>query len=310
MLSLVACKSKETEISLSGFYFDTVIMVDLFGSEAKDAAQKCMELAALYDGLLNKNTETSDIYVINHAGGKTVNVNEKTAEILGDALSFAKETNGRFDPTIGALTDIWDFKSDDPAVPSDAEISDALSHVNYENVILDGTNVTLKDDKAMLDLGGIAKGYIADVLKEEIKNYDVDYGFINLGGNVLTINSKPGNKPFKIGIKDPDPFSDGSITTVEVIDKSVVTSGSYERFFIKDDVLYHHILDTKTGCPVRNNLLSVSIIGEKSTICDALSTILFIKGIDEGTKYLDNYPGYEAIFITDTREIISTDKAR
>ena len=289
----------------SGFYFDTLIYVELTGPQSDEAVEKCMVMASTYDKLFNKNNINSDVYKINHSEGKYVEVSEDTIELINIALSWAYESDGLFDPTIGTVSSLWNFSSDPFAVPDKSSIYEALSHVNYKNVLVEESKVKLTDSETCIDLGAIAKGYVADKMKEALKDYDIKYGFINLGGNVLTINSKPGDTPFNIGIKDPEIGGDGgNITNVKVNDKSVVTSGIYERYAICDEKVYHHILDTKTGYPIRNNLLSVSIIGPSSATCDALSTILYIKGIEEGSEFLKNYPDYEAVFITDTKDII------
>ena len=304
-LMLTGCTRNEVPVSRTGFYFDTIVTVSLYGNNADETLDACMELAAQYDGLFNKNIRASDVYNINHAAGKPVTVNPDTAELLNIALEFAESSNGAFDPTIGSVSSLWDFKSETPHLPDPDALSDALKHVDYRNLSIDGDSVTLKDPEASVDLGAIAKGYVADKMKALCISRGITSGYINLGGNVLTIGSKPSGEAFVIGIKDPVPGSESAITAVSSADSSVVRSGVYVRYFTVDGEDYHHILDTKTGCPVKNNLLSVSIIGPSSVTCDALSTVLFIMGIDEGSEFIKNYEGYECIFIDKDKNLIS-----
>ncbi len=302
---LEGCTRNEMPVSKTGFYFDTIVTVSLYGKNADETLDECMDLAARYDGLFNKNTKTSDIYKINHALGNPVEVDPDTAELLNLALEFAASSDGKFDPTIGSVSSLWDFKSEDPGLPDPESLAEALKHVDHRNLSVSGNTVTLSDPEASVDPGAIAKGYVADAMRSFCISKGITSGYINLGGNVLTIGSKPSGEAFVVGIKDPAPDSGTAITAVNSADSSVVTSGVYERCFTIDGVDYHHILDTKTGYPVKNNLLSVTVIGPSSATCDALSTILFIMGIDEGSEFIKNYEGYECIFIDEDKNLIS-----
>jgi thiamine biosynthesis lipoprotein len=213
-------------------------------------------------------------------------------------------TNGAIDPTILPLSDLWNFGEND-SVPSSKAIADSLFNVGYENVIIDkATNtVTLTNSNAGIDLGFIAKGYIADKMKEYLLSNGVESALINLGGNVLTIGNKPDGSPYVLGIQEP--FSDGqsSIPNVSIRDKSLVTSGVYERYFYEDNILYHHILDTKTGYPIDNDLFGVTILSESSMEGDAYSTICLCLGLEDGMKVIEKTEGLEALFITNDMEL-------
>ena len=305
VLSFSSCTRNDLKkAAISGFYFDTLITLEFYGEFSDEAADSCLKLAAYYDGLLNKSVESSDIFKINHSNGQTVSVSQETAELLTYCIDFAKESGESFDPMIGALSSLWDFKSETPDIPSKTDIDNALGHIDIDLISINKDKVTINDPYAQVDIGAVAKGFIADRLKERAESLGIESGIINLGGNVLVIGSKPDSSPFKVGIKEP--FSDSSepITFVEVNDLSVVTSGCYERYFEQNGEIYHHILDTKTGYPVKNNLLSVSVIGPSSAVCDALSTVLYIKGIDEGLEFIAGYEDYECIFIKDDKSVI------
>lgn len=296
-----------TPISKTGFHFDTVITITLYSTADEDILDSCFELATYYENLLSRTKEGSDIYHINHAGGTPTEVAPETAELLGIALDYAKTTEGAVDPTIGAVSTLWDFHEDSEHIPPVSnEIRAALSHVNYQNVQLSGNVVTLTDADARLDLGFIAKGYIADKIKEHLLSEGVTSALINLGGNVLAVGSKPDASAFVIGIQEPFADTGTPATTVSITDTSVVSSGVYERYFEHEGQFYHHILDTKTGYPVENDLLAVSILSESSTGGDALSTTCLVLGYEKAYELIENLEGIEAIFITSDNEVHTT----
>jgi thiamine biosynthesis lipoprotein len=161
-----------------------------------------------------------------------------------------------------------------------------------------------------LDAGGIAKGYAADEIVRILKEERVRRALIDLGGNIYAFGERggtsPQNTPWRIGIRDPFQVLSEPVIRIEVTNQSVVTSGVYERYFERDGVRYHHILDPCTGYPVRNNLMSVTIITGSSTTADALSTSLFLLGVEEGLRFVESMPDIEAVFITDTRQVYHT----
>ena len=181
-----------------------------------------------------------------------------------------------------------------------------VSHINYHSVKVDGNTVTLTDPEAKIDLGGIAKGYIADKLKEYLKNQGVEHALINLGGNMLALGGRPDGSDFRIGIQEPFAADGTVLTNLSISDKSVVSSGNYERYFEKDGIIYHHILDPDTGYPVQNNLYQVTIISDSSVQGDALSTTCYALGLEAGMELIQNTDGVEAVFVTDDLEVHKT----
>jgi len=219
-------------------------------------------------------------------------------------------THGVVDPTVGSLSGLWNFGSEkEYHVPDKTAIAKALSHVSCKNVSIgdardsekDGavsTTVTLNDPDAAIDLGFIAKGYIADKMKEYLLSQEVQSACISLGGNVLVIGGKPDGSPFRIGIQKPFAPEGTTLDTVEIRDTSAVTSGIYERCFYEGDTLYHHVLDTSTGYPVDNELAGVTILCESSTKADVLSTACLCLGLSKGRQFLDKYPDVAYLFVT------------
>ena len=164
----------------------------------------------------------------------------------------------------------------------------------------------MTDPQASIDLGGIAKGYMADCLKKYLENEGVKSALINLGGNILTIGSKSDGSSFRIGIQKPFDEKNATLTSVLAFDSSVVTSGSYERYFELNNQIYHHILDTRTGYPCNNNLASVTILSKESLTGDILSTACFALGVADGVELINSLDDIEAIFITTDYKIIDT----
>ena len=311
-LVLQGCGIKDSSdpISKSGFYFNTVITITLYDSSKEKLLDDCFSLAAKYENYFSNTIEDSDVSKINAAGGKPVTVHDETAELLSKGIYYGKLSNGKFDITIGELSDLWDFstkalleKTDASMVPSNDAIKLAQKTVDYRTIQVDGNTVTLKNPDARIDLGGIAKGYIADKMKEYLNKNGVKSGLINLGGNVLAIGPKEDSSSYRIGIQKPFEEDGSSIAFVEIKDETVVSSGIYERYFKVGDTLYHHILDTATGYPYDNGLLGVTIITKASVDGDGLSTTCFALGLDDGMKLIENLKDTEAIFITDDYEI-------
>lgn len=315
---LSACAKNTDPISKSGFHFNTVIQITIYDPDKESLLEDCFVLARQYEGYFSNTLSESDISKINAAGGKPVAVHDETIELLQKGIAYGELSDGKFDITIGQLSDLWNIstkalleETDASMVPSQEEISKALSTVDYRNILIEGNEVTLANPEAKIDLGGIAKGYIADKMKEYLNANGVTSGFINLGGNVLTLGPKEAgngtssrNSTYTIGIQKP--FSEDSIATVKVTDETVVSSGVYERYFTVDGTNYHHILDTSTGYPYDNGLLGITIITDESVDGDALSTMCFSLGLEEGMKFVENLQNTEAVFITEDYQIHMT----
>lgn len=307
-LLLSGCSSSSQDrLEYTDTLFDTVISVTLYDDSEKEVLEGCRDLCRNYDELFAKNNENSDIYKINHAKGEPVTVSDDTIALLEQGIYYSSLSKGAFDITIGSISNIWDFKSEDHNVPKDFEIDEAKSHVDYERLILQDDTVQLTDPESMVDVGAVAKGYIADRLKDYLKDEGVEHAVINLGGNVQTIGSKTDGTDYNIGIQKPFDESGAPITSVKISDQSMVTTGIYQRYFELGDKLYHHILDPNTGYPCENNLYSVTIITDSSLTADALSTTCFLLGYEEGMRLINELDGVEAVFITDDNELHYSD---
>lgn len=297
--SLIGCNKKSTTISESDFYFDTVITITLYNSN-KDLLYECFDICEKYENMFSSSVPESDISKINSNSQNRIPtiVSDETIELLNKSLEYCELSKGKFDITIGNLSSLWDFGTlSKNIVPDSKDIENIVSNIGYEQIDINENEVLLTNPNISLDLGAVAKGYIADKIKEHLLSKGVKKGIINLGGNILLIGSKENNSNYNIGIQKPFDKEGNTITIVSAKDKSIVTSGVYERYFYENDILYHHILDTKSGYPVNIDLLSVTIISPNSIDGDILSTTAFVYGLKDGIELIESLDGIEAIFI-------------
>ncbi|WP_300278401.1 FAD:protein FMN transferase [Peptacetobacter sp.] len=320
---LIFRPNKDSEFSKTNYYLGTVNTVTIYGKNQKDAEKilsGCDKVVQNIDNLMSTEIPGSDVSKINkNAGIKPTIVSEETYEVIKDAIYYSKLSGGNFDVTIGPISNLWSIGKKDARVPEKSEIDNLLSLVDYKNIemkkeiIKSDTNndgikestdtkytVFLKNKNMKIDLGAIAKGYAADTVSSYLRLSDVDRAIINLGGNIKTIGN------FTIGIKNPFENANDSFASIKVNNKSIVTSGVYERFVEKDGKKYHHILSPSNGYPFDNNLLSVTIVSNKSINCDALSTSAFALGLEEGKKLIESIDDVDAIFVTKDKKIYLT----
>ncbi len=283
--------------------FDTVVRIEILDSADEDVIKGCEKICKKYDAMFSNKVEDSEISQINNAGGNPVEVSGETVTLLKKAIYYSDMSNGAFDVTIAPVSNIWDFHSEEPVPPTAETIAEAVSHVDYKNILIKDNTVQLLDPYAAIDVGAIAKGYIADRLKDYLKDQGIRHAMINLGGNVLAIGGRPDGSDYNIGIQEPFDDTGEPITSVRLSNKSVVTSGIYQRYFESEGTLYHHILDPHTGYPCENNLYSVTIITNSSLTADALSTTCFLLGYDKGLRLVDQLDNVDAVFITNDNQL-------
>lgn len=302
--SLSACRKSEP-VSRTGFALDTVIEIQIYEAKAnvdKEAVlNDCFYEIARLEGLFSATLEESDVARINDAHGETVVVSTETAKLLTESLRYAELSDGAFDVTLRSVTELWDFSS--KHVPNKQSIATALKSVGYRRLAVNGTSVTADDVK--IDLGGIAKGYIADRLRDLLTARGVTSAMIDLGGNIVACGNKAG-EDWRIGVKDPN-NTELLCAVITGQDVSVVTSGIYERGFDLDGIRYHHLLSPETGMPVQNGLASVTIACRDSVQADALSTACFVLGEEKGKQLVESLDGVEALFVRQDGTLVATD---
>lgn len=279
----------------------TVITHAVYGTGTEQAVAAAEKETDRLERLLSRFLPGSDVWRINQkAGREPVSVGRETMEILKKAVWLAELSRGAFDITIAPLSDIW--RRQDKAVPDRMAIRRALSFVGHASLKLNPSDMTAFLPRAgqAVDLGGIAKGFAAGRVLDIFRAYGVASAYTDFGGNVAVLGTKPGGAPWTVGIRHPRCES-SIIGAVSVADRSVVTSGDYQRYFLTPaGRRFHHILDVKTGYPTDNGLVSVTVISDCPLTADALSTALFAAGLEKGAQLLKKIPEAQAVFI-DTR---------
>ena len=308
-LSLTACgggEQQEMGETRTVYTMDTVMNLTAYGENASAALDAAEETLRTLDAKLDRHDETSTVSALNRDG--TVE-DAELAQLTDIAQTIGALSGGAFDPTVAPVMDAWDFTGDAPRVPSDEELSALLAHVGLEKLSVDGNTVTLSDG-AQLDLGGIAKGYAADLLRAQLEKEGVTSATLDLGGDVFVMGRKTDGSDWRIAVKDPAD-TESYLGVVSAADKFIVTSGVYERYFEENGVRYHHILDPKTGCPAESGLVSVTVLCENGAWADALSTACFVLGPDGALALRDDLADqgtdFELILVTDDGRVLYTD---
>lgn len=306
------CSSaRNTPVEAEGFYMGTVITEKVYGRNAQKAADEGMKRVEEIQNKMTIQTAGSEIDNLNQAAGngQFVSLSSDSLFVLKTALKYSALSQGAFDVTVGPLDKAWGIYTNNPRILSQEEVVRLKKLVDYTDIEVNDADNTARLKRAgqVVDLGAIAKGYAGDEVINVFKKYGIKSAFVNLGGNVVTLGSKPDGTPWKIGIKDPRPAAEGDqIGVLQVDNKSVVTSGDYERYVIKNNVRYHHILDPRTGYPSKSGLISVTIVANISIDADALSTSVFILGLDKGMALIRSLQGVDAIMITEDKQIVIT----
>jgi thiamine biosynthesis lipoprotein len=298
-------------ISKSGYFLGTLIDITLYDNGTEEMIDEMFNILSDLESKMSINLTDSEVSNINsNSGLEAVKVSADTLSVIQRGEYYSNLSDGNFDITIGPLVNLWGIGSDDAKLPSQSEIDNALNLIDYKKVIIDEPNNTIKlEEKNMaIDLGGIAKGYAADKLAEYLTSKNVKSAIISLGGNIFALGSKTTGEDWSIGVQDPFDTRGDYFGIVKVSNKTVVTSGVYERFLEIDGKTYHHILSPFNGYPVDNNLMAVTIIADKSIDADGLSTTVFTLGLDKGLNLINSLDGVSAIFVTSNKEVfISND---
>ena len=308
-LLLTACSPDNTpyQEQISFFAMDTYMEITAYGHVGTSLAD-CKDEIHRVEALLSVTVPDSDIGRLNAFG--TTDVSPDTAEIIKYAKQIGEETGGALDITIYPVLKEWGFTTGNYSIPDKETRNTLLQKVDFTQIQIEDNTVpaVTVPDGVQLDLGSLAKGYASDKAAEILRENGIESALINLGGNIMTIGSNPGSgSPWRIGIRNP--FSlDESIGIIEVTDKAVVTSGSYERFFAAEDgQTYHHIIDPATGAPARSGLVSATVVGDSGIMCDALSTAVFVMGKDKALEYYREKGGFEMILVAENGEIFITE---
>ncbi len=311
IISTISCsKASEGVVvdpqSRSELMLGTACRITIYDKPSEEAFDAAFARIADIEARMSLHLDTSEIAEVNRAAGiGPVVVSDDTFRVVEKALEVARLSHGAFDPTVGPLVKAWDIGGDNPRRPPQEEIDRLLPLIGYDRVVLNEQDhsIELLDAGMMLDLGGIAKGYAADEVAEILVAHGIYKAIVNLGGNVLTVGSRVDGSPWRIGIQNPETERGGHVMVVGLDNQALVTSGPYERYLEVGGVVYHHILDTETGYPVKTDITSVSIITAESFIADALSTAVYSLGLQEGMALIDSMDGVEAVVLDSKNNI-------
>lgn len=297
---LCGCQ-KTTPLSSKEFCLDTIVQITLYDSSSKNILNNCFDLCKKYELVFSTNNKKSELYKLNHSVHKLENqsISKELYQVIKQGLYYSELSNGAFDITIGSISSLWDFKNN--IIPQNHLIKEHLQDVSYKNIVLEKNEIRFLNEKTMIDLGAIAKGYIADQIKDYLLKKNVTSALINLGGNILCVGQKQ-QQPFLIGVTNPQETSD-SILSLNINDLSVVTSGTYQRYIETDSKKYHHILNPLTGYSYENGLSAVTIISKSSIQGDALSTVCFSLGKEKGIELLNSLKDVSGCFIDENNQI-------
>ena len=285
---LTACKdtdinkiSTDDKYSSDIFAMDTYMSLTAYGSNAEESVMQAVHEIQRLDNMFSVGNNSSDVTILNNIGSS--DVSDETKYLIETSIKISDLTNGCFDITIYPVMELWGFTDKNYKVPSESELNEILSHVDYNNIHISGNEIVL-DNSARIDFGGIAKGYTSSRVIQLLREQGIEHAIINLGGNVQTLGTKPDGSQWRVAIQSPE--SDNEyIGILNTSDKAVITSGGYERYFEDNGNTYHHIIDPETGYPSDSNLTSVTIICDDGTIADAFSTSLFIKGLEKAVEF-------------------------
>lgn len=285
---MAATTHAETPLSRTEHVLGTECTITLYDHEGLQTLDSCFDRLREIHRRMTVDEPGSELDAVGDAAGREpVKVTDDVFVVMRRAIELARLSNGIFDPTVGPLVKLWGVNTSRAHVPAAAEIAAARSLINWRDVVMDESQKTifLKRPGMKLDVGGVGKGYAADEMVRMLSARGVQSAMVDLGGNIFAMGSHPGGGPWKIGIQNPDAPRNAYFGIATVINKTVVTSGVYERFFMKDGKRYHHIMDTRTGEPVENKLMSVTVITDKSFDADGVTLTMLSLGPVEGLKF-------------------------
>lgn len=309
IITLSACQTigykTEEPVTKTKFALDTICSITIYDPSDDEIFDECFNRIAEIEKKMSVNLKESEVTAINkNAGSKAVKVSEDTYKVICTGKKYSEMMRGKFDITVGPLVKLWGINTPDEKIPSENNIKSTLPHINYQNIIIkdEDRSIFLKEKGMSLDLGGIAKGYSGDAVAEILRKNNVKHAIVDLGGNLVVLGAKPDGTDWKVGIQTPFKPQGDYFGILDTSNKAVVTSGIYQRYFEKNGKIYHHIMDTSTGYPVNNGLLSVTIVCANSIDADALAKV-FTLGLDKGMQFIENQKAVEAIFVTDKFEV-------
>lgn len=318
IISCSSCASKKSKYyEKSNIVMDTEVTLSAYGENSKEAVDEGFERLDEINEMASTNVEGSDVSKINSMSGQEyVKVHSEILKMVETSIKYSKLSEGAFDITTGPIIDLWGIGTDNERLPSDNEIKDKLQLVGYDKISINenDSSIMLKEKGMAIDLGGIAKGFAADEVLKIYKKYNIENGLINLGASsIYAIGKNKDNNDWSVGIKHPR--SDDSkeyLGIIKLSNEALSTSGDYERYFIKDNKRYHHIMDPKTGYPADSGIVSDTIIvdgddEDNNMLADLLTTTVFVLGPEKGLKFVNDLPNVSCEITTSDNMIYTSD---
>jgi len=311
-LIFAGCSMADTHKSIKDtqFIIGTVVTIQLFDTQDRDLLEGSFQILKDIDQKMSLSIEDSEMNQMNkEAQDSWFHLSDESYYVIQKSLEYSKLSDGAFDISLGPVIDLWQIGTDNAKVPGDDELKEALSHVDYRKIQLNPESKDIRLSKGMsLNLGGIAKGYAADQVSAYLKDKGIKKAILNLGGNIVVIGEKKAKTPFRVGLQDPFGELNDSFAVVKASNQTIVTSGTYERNFEKDGVVYHHILSSTDGYPVNNGVEGVTVVTDSSIDADALSTVLFTLGVEKGIKLCNSLANTECVYVTNNKKVYLSDK--
>lgn len=306
-------RQKNNFYSRTSYALGTIIQLKAYGSNGSSAIDEVISMLDDIDDRMSAFKNDSDVSKINNnAGVRPQAVSANTYSVLEKAVEYCKLTDGAFDPTIRPLVNLWNRSIRQEQIPSESAVKEKLPLVNYNDIIFNKAKSTimLKNKGQEIDLGGIAKGFAADRARDIFIRHNVRSALIDLGGNIYALGSKPDGTSWNVGIQNPFTPRGLYLGILKVKSKSVVTSGNYEKYFIKDGKRFHHIIDPGTGFPSESRIISATIILEDSLDGDGLSTGIYILGVEKSLELIEALGSIDAVLVTDDKKVYLTSGIR
>ena len=302
--------NSNTEVTTrSSFALGTIIQLKAFGKSGSGAIDEAIIMLNNIDNKMSAFKADSEISQINkNSGLLSQTVSADTYFVIKKAIEYCRLTEGAFDPTVRPLVNLWNKAFEQEKIPGESAVKEKLSLVNYRDIFLDDekNSVLLIHEGQAIDLGGIAKGFAADQVRDSFIKNGIRNALIDLGGNIYALGSKPDGSLWKVGIQNPFCARGQYLGILKVKNKSIVTSGNYEKYIVKNGKRYHHILNPRTGYPSESKIISATIISDNSLDGDGLSTGIYILGVRKSLELIESLKGIDAILVTDDKKVFVT----
>ncbi len=301
-----------TPVTQEEFMFDTFLNISIYDggkdNQLNSIFQQVYSRSREIEVEFSVFQEDSLAQQINREAAKQpVPINEDFSRVLQTAMEVSQWSGGAFDITVKPLSDLWNFQSPSPSVPDEEEIDRARACVGYQNIEISDRTIRFRSSGTQIEFGAVAKGFAVQEAADQLRELGVEKAIVNYGGNVALVGEKKEGTSFSVGIQTPFGAAGEYFALLSLSDCALATSGAYERNFTEDGVLYHHILDPKTGYPAESGLKSVTVVCEDASRADALSTAFFVMGLERSLEAVNELEGVEAVLVDEENFIYVTD---